>query len=77
MINNIELAKSDRSKCVECDEKIFKDEPRGIRISGGFYCFDCSKKIIKSQINTSKRLQNKLKKMVKNKLKKIILNRLN
>jgi len=76
MIDNIEMALSKRSICKKCNEKIFRNEPRGVRIIGGFYCFKCSKKVINLQIKTSKRLQEKLKKIVKIKTKLMIINRL-
>ena len=83
MIDEIELSKSDRARCIRCGNKIGLKTPRGIRLvqqnygnSTIFYCYKCAGNTIDENIIELKELKKQLKKMVKQNQPAIILQEL-
>lgn len=75
MIYKIELARSGRSVCKKCRERILEKEPRGVT-NGGFYCHKCIPNKLKIQINEIKNLLKYFKILMEKNKKQMILNRL-
>lgn len=81
MIEGIEISPSDRARCKGgCGKIIGKGTPRGIEtskqsygISYTYFCYKCTKRILKEQIEHTKELQEELEKDIKEHKKEIIV----
>lgn len=76
MIERIELAKSNFSRCKKCGRRIKKGQPRGVDYTS-FVCYKCFKNKNNEDIKLLQRLNKDFEVVLKSKSKELILEELN